>query len=291
MKNKVITSVIVIVMILSVAQAQRPISYQKGNKGQSTWRSDLSQDQKDQLKAKQTSYKMAIKSNKNQLNELMARKRTLETTDPVDAKALYKCLASINELKSEMQKQSIRHQQDVKSVLTDEQVLAFESKKGNGYKKGQSCDGPGQYQGNKKGNKRGRGHQYGQGSGKGQGQGTANGKRGGNKGQRKNGRFEKLNLTEDQMAFMEKSRLDFMKTQQGLMNQLNELSAKLKTSTTGKAVDLKNIDKIIDQQSKIKLQMAQKKADHIIEVREQLTDEQKLMLDTKHSRGRRMAMR
>lgn len=281
MKNKVILSVLVMVIAMVSGYAQKPKGHQNIRKGQNAWLKELSQEQQDQLKSKHTTYQMAIKADKNKLNELEARKRTLETSDPIDKKALNKCLKSMNDIMTNLHKQKIRHQQDVKTLLSDEQILAYEARHlyaNHGFEKGKR-------QGHRSGQKLGRS------------QGCYNDRRGEARGQRqmksgdKKNLHHALDLSEEQQAFIEKSRLELMKAQQVHLNKVNELRAQLKTKTSGKEIDLRSVDKLIDEMAMIRLQMAQNKANHKIEIRNQLSDEQKVIMDMKHTYGRRMARR
>nr|WP_321451870.1 periplasmic heavy metal sensor [uncultured Carboxylicivirga sp.] len=288
MKTKLLVGFIAIAMVAvsTTAQAQR----RSGNKAQNCVIQDnLTQDQQDKVNELRIAYFQKTKDQHNELNELQAKKHTLETTEPLNKEALYNCLASINSIQTQLQKERIRHYQDVKANLTDDQIVLFDARrkgsKGpmnqgnnqmrNGKGQGQSvgCSGKGMNRGN---GQRGKGQGMNKGNGQGQGRNACP-----RMGQGQGKGLAALNLNDEQKAFMESSRLELLKKEQGLKNQLNELDAQLKTQTTGKNIDLKKVDKTITEQGKIRLQLAQIKADHRIEVRNQLTDEQKMAFDTR----------
>ncbi|MCU4164905.1 Spy/CpxP family protein refolding chaperone [Carboxylicivirga caseinilyticus] len=308
MKTKLIVGFVAlaIVAVSTTTQAQRR---QGNNRQDCILQDDLTQEQKDKLDELRVDFYKQTQADHNQLNELMARKHTLETTNPVDKKALYDCLASINSVQTKLQKERVRHFQDVKANMTDEQIIVFDSRNkgrmhqglqgqgrnGKGYGNGQGpgkgqgfdCAQTGQGFGQGQG-KRGDGQRLGRGQGQGKGQrgrGYGDGQ-GQGKGQGNGIGLYSLDLTDAQKEFMDKSRLQMLEKEQGLKNKLNELDAQLKTKTTGKNIDLKQVDKLINEQSEIRLQMAQLKADHRMEVRSQLTDEQKIAFDSRPIGGR-----
>nr|WP_321410086.1 periplasmic heavy metal sensor [uncultured Carboxylicivirga sp.] len=306
MKTKLIMGFVAlaIVAVSTTTHAQRR---QGNNRQDCILQDDLTQEQKDKLDELRVEFYKQTQADHNQLNELMAKKHTLETTNPVDKKALYDCLASINSIQTKLQKERVRHFQDVKANMTDEQVIVFDSRNkggmhqggqrlgqngrgygnGQGFGKGQgkglACTQPGQGYGQGQG-KRGDGQRLGRGQGQ-RGRGYGDGQ-GLGKGQGNGKGLYSLDLTDAQKEFMDKSRLQMLEKEQGLKNKLNELDAQLKTKTTGKNIDLKQVDKLINEQSEVRLQMAQIKADHRMEVRSQLTDEQKIAFDSRPLGGR-----
>lgn len=317
MKTKVIFGLLVLAMVVGISstQAQRPGRF---NRQGCLLGGDVNQEQLDKIDAFRTAFYQDTKDDHNKLNELMARKRTLETTDPADQKALNECLASINNVKTDIEKKRVRHFQDIKSVLTDEQAVLFDArKKGrmngfyqgfgrmrgnmNGYGRGngqglgrgqrgcgvcygyaQGQRGLGNRQGYNRGNRPGRG--VGQGYGRNQGRGYGRGM-GYNRGQG----CVALGLTDVQKEFVQQARIEKIQKEQSLKNKLNELNAQIRTATTGKNIDLNKVDKLISQKAELNLQMAQLRADHRVEVRGQLTEEQKAAWGNKPYRGRRGA--
>ncbi|MCU4177380.1 hypothetical protein [Carboxylicivirga sp. N1Y90] len=283
MRKRNLIAGLVVLMIasgLSInAQQQRmrqnkKMSYQKTS-AQSSCLSDLSAEQQEQMEALRIKHLKTNQSNLNMLNELQARKVTLQSADEVDRKELNKCIENISGIKVDMQKRRIRHMQEVKMVLDDAQLLAFENKhrmnNGKGRGNRNFCDGQGS---SSKGYAKGHGR-------RGNGQG-----RSGHRGNGQGKGYEKAGFTDDQITIMQTSRLELMKKEQPLLNELNELRAALKTQTSGRDIDYKKVDKLIDEQADLQLKMAMLKMDHQLEIRQQLSDEQRLMWDMRRIKGK-----
>ena len=92
-------------------------------------------------------------------------------------------------------------------------------------------------------------------------------------------------FTDEQQEQLKSLRLEQMKAMTQHRNSLDEYKAKLKTITSVDAVKLKEVDKVLDEMGKIKLEMAKNKLSHQQDVRAMLTDEQKVMFDMRHSHG------
>lgn len=73
-----------------------------------------------------------IKPLRNELNELQARQRTLSTADDADLDAIYENIDKISEARSEMQKIMAKQHQDIRSMLTEEQLLKYDAMKNRG---------------------------------------------------------------------------------------------------------------------------------------------------------------
>ncbi|GEM_PF-7133089 len=226
---------------------------------------DLTDEQQEQIKAEHVKFSKETLADKNKLNELRAKKRTIETTEPYNAKEMNKLLSEMNTLSANIHKKKIRHHQNIKSFLTDEQIISWESKA-----KGQ-CNQPfGMARGNKP-----HMHQKMEGKNKHHGNRHPEGK----------GRA----MVDDELKQMIKdSHMAYQKEAQPLENKLNELNAQLKTATTGKNIDLKKADKLVDEQSQIRLELAKLKAQSKASVYAQLSDEQKVMFGRHPKMGRGM---
>ena len=92
--------------------------------------------------------------------------------------------------------------------------------------------------------------------------------------------MQMLNLTEEQQAQIEKSRTAHMKEMLPLRNKVQEKQAQMRTLETAEKVDLKAVNKLIDEISSLKTEMAKNKAKHHQEVRNVLTDEQRVKFDS-----------
>ena len=296
--------------------------------------STLTQEQKDQIEKIRTEQMKKALPLRNQINEKKAHLRTLTTGDNIDTKAAEKVLADIENMKSEFAKQMVRTRLDIRKVLTDEQRIMFDARrgmmgqKGKGFKgNGQGMKGrfgqgrpmpceslgrPGMQQGQRgmrQGQKgMGQGMRGSMGNGMMAGKGMGSGMKGGpdngimagkGMGPGMNGKPGMAgpqrvmqvqtgwmkDLTQEQKDQLKSLRLQEMKAMTQYKNQLDEYKAKLKTLTTSDDVNLKDVDKVIDQMGKVKLEMAKNKLSHRMDVRALLTDDQKVMFDIHAMKG------
>jgi Spy/CpxP family protein refolding chaperone len=88
-----------------------------------------------------------------------------------------------------------------------------------------------------------------------------------------------LNLTDTQKAAFKQSMLAVQKELQPLRNQLGEAKAHQKTLMTAEKPDLNAINKNIEKIGELKAEMAKIQVKHRLEMRAQLTDEQRLKFD------------
>ncbi|MCT4639016.1 MAG: Spy/CpxP family protein refolding chaperone [Bacteroidales bacterium] len=100
-----------------------------------------------------------------------------------------------------------------------------------------------------------------------------------------------LNLTDQQKEDIKKLRLEHIKDMTPLKNKLNENRAKHRTLMSADKVDMNAINKNIDEFTSIKNKMMKLKAKHKQSVRKLLTEEQRIMFDSKagkmhHRKGR-----
>jgi len=94
-------------------------------------------------------------------------------------------------------------------------------------------------------------------------------------------------LTEDQQAKIEALRLDHLKEMTALRNQTNELRAKKQTLMTTDNTDMKEINSVIDQMTELQNKKMKVSAKHQQDVRNLLTDDQKVYFDSHSHRGHR----
>ncbi len=96
---------------------------------------------------------------------------------------------------------------------------------------------------------------------------------------RQKGPHEGLNLTDVQKEAFKQSMLAMQKQIQPLRNELGEAEAHQKTLVTAEKPDLSAINKNIEKIGALKIEMAKIKAKHHLDMRAQLTDEQRLKFD------------
>ncbi|MEA2107706.1 MAG: periplasmic heavy metal sensor [Bacteroidota bacterium] len=110
------------------------------------WRiPNLTADQETQIEALRVDHWKEMNNYRNQMNELRARKRTLNTTDKADLKEINSVIDRMTEVHNKMMKASAKHRQDVCKQLTDEQKVYFDSMsaRGRGYNCGSGRAGAG----------------------------------------------------------------------------------------------------------------------------------------------------
>lgn len=88
-----------------------------------------------------------------------------------------------------------------------------------------------------------------------------------------------LDLTDAQKETFKQGMLDMQKQLQPIRNQLGEAHAHQKTLTTADKPDMAAINKNIEKMSGLKTEMAKIQTKYHLEMRAQLTDEQRLKFD------------
>ena len=111
-------------------------------------------------------------------------------------------------------------------------------------------------------------------------QGTGNGQRYG---------FEQsLNLTAEQQTAMKSMRLKLQQELLPIRNKFGENRARLRTLSTVENADMKAINKVIDSNSQLTANMAKLRAANRQAVRKLLTEEQRIMFDSRSFNDRSM---
>ncbi len=280
---------------------------------QSMMLNNLSDEQKTQIKELRIEMMKNSLPVRNELNEKRARLRTLTTGDKVDVKGAEKVLADIEKLKTQQAKQRVRMRVEVRKILNDEQRAMFDAHavmgekgrqqgsfhkrqpvakqmRGNaGQMQGRPCmqgmHGKMPKQGMKPGMKQGMKSRAGMGMKGKQGAMVKDGKPG------KHGMMGKqgsrpgmqqggvMNFTAEQQEQLKPLKIEQMKTMTQFRNELGEFKAKMKTLISADDVNLKDVDKLLDEMGEVKLSMAKSRLAHKQSVRAILTDEQKVMMD------------
>ncbi|MFP4026026.1 MAG: Spy/CpxP family protein refolding chaperone [Thiohalospira sp.] len=121
----------------------------------------LTADQEAKIEALRVEHWKEMNNYRNQMNELRARKRTLNTTDKANLNEINSVIDQMTGVQNKMMKASSKHRQEVRNLLTDEQKVYFDSMpaRGRGYNRGAGRAGAG-YR-----NARGMGQGYGTGYG------------------------------------------------------------------------------------------------------------------------------
>jgi Spy/CpxP family protein refolding chaperone len=130
--------------------------------------SNLSDEQKTKISAMRTNHMKEMQQLKNLAAENRAHYRTLMSAEKADMAAINKNIEEFGKLRVEMMKKNAAHQQEVRVLLTDEQRLAFDIKRGKGMHGGEGCEGCRGMKGEGKKQQMGPGHGKGRGFGPGQ---------------------------------------------------------------------------------------------------------------------------
>lgn len=93
------------------------------------------------------------------------------------------------------------------------------------------------------------------------------------------GPMEGLNLTDAQKETFKNGMIAMQKEMKPLRNELGELTARQKTLVSADEPDMKAINKNLEKIGELKTQMAKIQVKHRLEMRSQLTEEQKLKFD------------
>ena len=90
---------------------------------------DLSEDQMEEMKVLRSDHYKIMKPLRNKNIELKAKERTLLSEENVKMKAVNQVIDEQTDLINKIRKLQVEHQLQVKSILTDEQVMRFEQRR------------------------------------------------------------------------------------------------------------------------------------------------------------------
>lgn len=102
--------------------------------------------------------------------------------------------------------------------------------------------------------------------------------------------FAKLELTEEQEAKMTSLRTDHYKEITPLRNKMSELKARERTLLSEESIDMKAVNKTIDEQTDLMNSMRKLQVEHQLAVKSNLTDEQVMKLQQRRQFARRNGM-
>lgn len=91
---------------------------------------DLTDEQKEAMSGLRVEYMKQMQAAKNEMAEKKARLRTLTTTEAYNQNAIDKVVDDISKLMATQMKAGIEYRQEVKTILTEEQLVKF-NRKGN----------------------------------------------------------------------------------------------------------------------------------------------------------------
>ncbi|MDX9695901.1 MAG: Spy/CpxP family protein refolding chaperone [Bacteroidales bacterium] len=88
---------------------------------------DLTPEQETKIEALRVDHLKKRTDYRNQMNELRAKKQTLMTTDKSDLNAINGIIDQMTGLQNKMMKEKAKHNQDIRSLLTDSQKIYFDN--------------------------------------------------------------------------------------------------------------------------------------------------------------------
>lgn len=150
MKTRILSLIIVMALFISsLVYAQPPNQGQQWSKKyeqkekmmkrsgeqRKKYESFFTEEQKVTMKEQHLLTAKKIKPLKNELRELLAHQKTLTTADQADLKSINKNIDKMSETKSEIAKIIAAQHQQVRSILSEEQLIKFDSMKGKRGKK------------------------------------------------------------------------------------------------------------------------------------------------------------
>lgn len=140
MKGKVFSLAIIAIFIFSVDAYAQP-----ENRGSRKDRKEMfakrqqqfknqresffTEEQKETIKQMRLETAQKVKPLKNELRELHARQQTLTTAENADLKDIHKNIEKISAVKTEMAKIQATHLQEIRKMLSEEQLLKFDLRK------------------------------------------------------------------------------------------------------------------------------------------------------------------
>jgi Spy/CpxP family protein refolding chaperone len=95
-------------------------------------RLELTDAQKEQIEKLGTEHAKKVLPLRNELGELRAELRTLSTVDKVNMTDINKKIDEMGKVQTELMKERAAHRQQIRSLLTDEQRVKFDSHFGRG---------------------------------------------------------------------------------------------------------------------------------------------------------------
>jgi Spy/CpxP family protein refolding chaperone len=96
--------------------------------------SNLTEDQKKKIKELKTPLNKEVLPLKNQLAEKKAHLKTLQTAEKADLKSINSTIDEMTQLQSQIMKKHAAHTQAIRSILTDDQRIAFDMRASSGRK-------------------------------------------------------------------------------------------------------------------------------------------------------------
>lgn len=141
MKTRILSMLLIAVFAISITASaqnqperkrspeQREMMMKRQKQMKERHQSFFTEEQQEAMKKLRLELAKEVKPLKNELNELNARQQTLTTADKADMNALNKNIDKMSGLKADIQKIMAKQHQEVRSMLTEEQLVKFDAMK------------------------------------------------------------------------------------------------------------------------------------------------------------------
>ena len=139
MKIRFLTLTLVALFAINAVQAQRPDRGQRNMQPRDRinrhelmaerFNNFFTEEQQEQVKSIRLETAKQVQPLRNELRELQAHQQTLSTSDKPDMKAIYQNIDEMTEVQGNIRKIMAKQQQDIRSLLTEEQKLKFDAMK------------------------------------------------------------------------------------------------------------------------------------------------------------------
>ncbi len=277
MRTRITACIVIVLMFVGhVGQAQK-------NKATQKTRVELTEAQKEELKAAKIQFAKATLNVKNELNELQANQRTLMSAERLDEKKIYENIDKISVLKRQLAEEKINFNLATVDVGGKQQNCGRGNKMTCSKMKGQ------QMEGKQSKMQKGNGERFAQ---KRQEVNTRRGEmhRGDMKGiaqKRKQGSMNALGLSEEQKEQMKAVKIEHKKATEDLREEMEVLRLKQKHLLNDENINKKELASNLDRISVVQNQLAKESVGVQKEIRKILDKDQLvLFLSKSHKKGK-----
>ena len=254
MKTTILSLTVLLLMVLGVNAQPGNQGIRPGMKKQMQMKPDrqvmahalnLTNEQKEAFKKNMMATHKDIKPIRNEIGEATAHMKTLLSADKPDFAAIDKSIDKIGVLKIEMAKIALKSRLEMRNLLTEDQRMKAEGMKAKAKQR--------------MGQKKGR-------PGLGMNEGRPQ-------------MAKQLNLTDEQKAAIKKIVMSMPKEIMPLRNEIGEAAAHQKTLMSADQPNMDAINKNMDKIGALKTKLAKIRTKALLEMRAQLTDEQRFKAD------------
>ena len=138
MKNGVKNVIVALLIILPMTMAVGQQRQERDRSGRGQWDGrgiemlipDLTEDQKGKIQELHLNMTKESTQIRNQLGEIRARMRTLQSADNPDMKEIDKLIDESSGLQAQLQKKGAANHQEIRKLLSDDQRVIFDARSG-----------------------------------------------------------------------------------------------------------------------------------------------------------------